>query len=166
MSKLTTEERFWAKVRKGEPDECWEWQAGKCPFGYGFFFDGVGDRRAHRYSWVLQNGPIEGGLFVLHRCDNPPCVNPRHLFLGTHQDNSDDKMAKGRGGHPSGDLTPPETRARGERHGRARITSADAAEIRGLYRDGATPTSLSKRYGLGRSTINHILKGHTWVHVR
>jgi hypothetical protein len=88
-------ERFWARVRKGP--ECWEF-AGPTRKGYGQL--GVGSGRhisAHRISWELANGPIPDGMQVLHTCDNPPCVNPAHLFLGTHQDNMDDMVAKGRG---------------------------------------------------------------------
>jgi hypothetical protein len=93
--------RFWAKVRKG--DGCWEWQASRNSSGYGWFrFGPQGSRTptgAHRVSYVLTKGPIPEGMQVLHRCDNPPCVNPSHLFLGTNDDNHADKVAKGR--HPN-----------------------------------------------------------------
>lgn len=92
-------ELFWTKVRKGE--SCWEWQASVNSSGYGWFR--FGEKRtptgAHRVAYVLANGPIPDGLQVLHRCDNPPCVNPTHLFLGTNGDNHADKLAKGR--HPN-----------------------------------------------------------------
>jgi hypothetical protein len=87
--------RFWSKVDKS--GECWVWTAkALCENGYGRFYVGKKPLRAHRYSWELANGPITDGLFVCHRCDNPPCVNPAHLFLGTHQDNMQDMVAKGR----------------------------------------------------------------------
>src|ERR1700756_2891954 len=92
------EDRFWAKVAKGPG--CWEWQGKRHYKGYGHFtVRGQGRRRtlkAHRVSWELANGPIPEGLHVLHSCDNPPCVNPDHLFLGTDMDNVHDRDAKGR----------------------------------------------------------------------
>jgi len=91
------EERFWAKVEK--TDDCWLWTGATFGDGYG----NCSRLRAHRVSWELANGPVPGGLCVLHHCDRPLCVRPRHLFLGTRKDNSDDKIAKGRHywGHPS-----------------------------------------------------------------
>lgn len=89
--------RFWAKVNK--TPTCWLWTANRLPKGYGVI--NVGGRAgsqqlAHRVSWELHFGPIPDGLWVLHRCDNPPCVRPDHLFLGTVQDNVDDMVTKGR----------------------------------------------------------------------
>ncbi len=103
-------DRFWEKVDKRGPDECWEWTAGRATstlwtkgkpkFDYGIFHRGSEDEyqavQAHRMSWELHNGSIPDSLFVCHTCDNPPCVNPGHLFLGTHLDNMRDRKAKGR----------------------------------------------------------------------
>ncbi len=95
-------ERFWAKVLIAEGDGCWEWQRGRFPKGYGRVAlprhgnDTQPQEGAHRIAWLLTNGPIPDGLWVLHRCDNPPCCRPDHLFLGTLQDNVDDMVAKGR----------------------------------------------------------------------
>lgn len=87
--------RFWEKVRKS--DGCWEWTAGRLGGRYGDFMVGVGDHRsAHRYSWELHFGPIPVGMNVCHHCDNPGCVRPDHLFIGTQKDNLRDMQGKGR----------------------------------------------------------------------
>ena len=90
-------ERFWSKVQRGGPDECWPWIAGTSHRGYGAFYLDHGMHQSHRVSWELTHGPITDGLHVLHTCDNPPCVNPAHLFLGTDRDNARDSVAKGHG---------------------------------------------------------------------
>jgi len=89
-------DRFWSKVAKAGAGDCWPWSASTVRGGYGKFSIESRYVQAHRLSWVLAHGQISGALLVLHRCDNPPCVNPSHLFLGTHLDNVIDMYAKGR----------------------------------------------------------------------
>lgn len=106
---LTVDQRFWAKVRIGKPDECWPWQGARLPardgrLPYGTFDMGSGraDRQcttAHRVAWILTSGPIPDGLLVCHHCDNPPCCNPAHLFLGDQSANMQDCVAKDRFNH-------------------------------------------------------------------
>ncbi len=147
---------FWSKVRKGAPDECWEWQAGRTvqsgnrgPAGYGVF--SYQNRRvgAHRWSWEYANGPIPEGMSVCHTCDNPPCVNPAHLFVGDAFANMGDAAAKGR--MPSG-----------ERNDRAVLTEADVREIRALRRAGVPYKVLVARFGVTDGNIGHIVTGRSW----
>lgn len=161
----TLEERFWEKVdRSGGPDACWEWQAYRSKPGYGYFkVDGCVSH-AHRIAWSLSNSSSPQGLCVCHRCDNPPCCNPAHLFLGTLADNNADMVAKGRNvvvtGDRHGSRLHPERRPRGERHWKARFTDDTIAEIRRVYE--ATRVSqrkLARQYGISYSHMSAILCG-------
>lgn len=86
-------ERLWSRVELAGPDDCWEWTASRLNRGYGSFAPGM---VAHRVAYEITYGPIPPGLYVMHTCDNPPCSNPRHLRVGTPQENVDDMVAKGR----------------------------------------------------------------------
>ena len=142
------EQRFWSKVAVGEPDECWEWQAARMPRGYGVIGGPV--RYAHRAVWVLTHGEVPAGMHVLHRCDNPPCVNPAHLFLGTHAKNVADMDAKGRRKGP-----------KGETHPAAKLT---AEQVRAIRRECAEVSQrvVAERYGVDPSTVSRIVHGKQW----
>lgn len=147
--------RFWAKVDKRGPDECWPWTGGVDRGGYGQLRVRPGIVRAHRFSRSLHHGPIPLGLEVRHRCDNPPCVNPVHLDIGTRQQNADDMRLRGRanwGCSPRpGELSPT-----------AKLTAVQVAQIRRLWSDGERVTDLALAYGMSKASISMIVNGKRW----
>lgn len=170
--------RFWAKVEKA--DGCWLWRGSLRANGYGRY--GRSGEGTHRIAWVLTNGPIRDSLWVLHCCDNPPCVNPAHLFLGTHQDNMTDRNAKGRQmrGDRHTSRTHPERLARGEMHPSrrgsgylprgeqqhlAKLTQESVTAIRTSRAEGVAPKVLAAKYGVSTAAIWLIVTRKTWKHV-
>lgn len=162
--------RFWDKVMKTE--SCWLWTASsRNKRGYGQLAVHRGDRRrpelAHRLSWELAYGAPPENLFVLHKCDNPKCVRPEHLFLGTHQDNMLDMNRKGRGdrsGLEAGRSFPPPVRL-GEAHGRAKLTVGDVVAIRTARAKGEKLSTIAARYGIHEATVSAIVLRKVWRHV-
>lgn len=146
--------RFWEKVRV--TPGCWLWQASTNPRGYGVFGLHGKTPLAHRVSWELHNQPVPAGLWVLHRCDTPSCVNPDHLWLGTHEENMKDMAAKrrGRSGHPMGVLAY-----------HAKLTAEQARTIRQLRAAGVLQCELAMQFGVHRSTVQEISRGRTYVDV-
>ena len=141
-------ERFWAKVDR--TGSCWLWTASRNRLGYGQIF--IRGKSllgmAHRVSWELANGPIPEGLLVCHHCDNPPCVNPDHLFLGTDRDNARDAIRKGR-----------------MKHGRpttAKLTDASAAAIHVALAIGTSKAELARRFSVSETLIYNIATGRAW----
>jgi hypothetical protein len=155
------EAHFWSKVdRSGGPDACHLWTAGRFNTGYGAHkLDGQ-NRGAHRIAWALTHGPIPLGLWVLHRCDNPPCCNPRHLRLGTPAENSAD-MAKKRRAR-SGDRARAGLLIAGERHYQTKMTDALALMVRASREKGSV---LARELGVTPNVICRIRKRHTFRHI-
>lgn len=146
-------ERFWPKVRRG--DGCWEWTACKTMHGYGrISVFRRGPQKAHRVAWELTHGPIPAGKHVLHSCDNPACVRPDHLRLGTHLDNMRDMFARGR------------RVARADKNNAWKLTADDVREIRRLYAGGGiTQRELGRRYGVSGAYIGDVVAGKAWAYV-
>ena len=137
-------ERFWEKVNVCSPDDCWEWKAFRSEWGYGLLNVNGHPESAHRISYELHFGCIPDGMFVCHKCDNPPCVNPSHLWLGTHQDNTDDRTQKSR-------------QPVGENHPSAKLTDIQVIEIRERYAQGEFQRDLAIEYGVAQSNISQIV---------
>jgi len=144
-------ERFWSKVQVGKPDECWPWMAarggrdsrGQITIGNRLHF-------AHRIAWELTNGPIPKKMCVLHSCDNPPCCNPGHLFLGTQADNIRDAFAKGR------------LSGKGEKNSHARLTELDVAKIRQQFSSGLTKKTIADLWNLKLGHVCDIINRRIW----
>lgn len=149
------EERFWEKVEMIPFHACWEWMGAINHNGYGSFGRGrkrEGQVRAHRFSWELHNGAIPDGMVVCHRCDNPSCVRPDHLFLGTIAENNRDCAHKGRNYN-------------GPRPQSAKLKAVQVQEIRMLHASGRTLRSIAKHYGVTHENIRAIVHRRTWRHV-
>jgi hypothetical protein len=147
-------ERFWRWVKVGSDSECWEWQGNRSRIGYGSFrYEGC-RQQAHRVAWQLKIGVIPDGLWVLHRCDNPPCCNPAHLFLGDNLINTQDKERKDRGHHP-----------RGSAHCRAVITEATALRIMVAIMHGDQDKEIATAHSVSRDIVTDIRRYHTWSHL-
>jgi hypothetical protein len=150
------EERFWANVQIG--DSCWEWAAARDPDGRGTIHAGGHSGRkliAPRVAWELMRGPIPPGMFVCHNCpggDNPGCVNPGHLFLGTDRENKADMCKKG-------------LNAKGSRQGEAKLCEPLVRVLRRAHEMGATCRFMSRLFGVGAPTMWKAVHRETWKHV-
>jgi hypothetical protein len=152
-SKGTVVDRFWRYVIKGAPETCWEWVGRIHEGGYGHFTANKGKQwQAHRFSWVLVNGEIPSGMFICHKCDNRKCVNPEHLFLGTHNDNMQDMINKGR-----------QNKVFGESHCRAILTKENVVAIR---QSKESYKILAEKYSVSCSTIVLAANGTNWKDVK
>jgi hypothetical protein len=151
----TVDERFWPKVDRRGPDECWPWTGALNDHGYGVFNpDGRHSGptvKAHRFVLGL-TGPEFAAALIRHSCDNPPCVNPAHLSTGTHADNAADMVSRQR-------------QARGSRSGMSKLTEDQVAEIRTRVAAGELQRVVAADYGVSRPTISRIVNRKGWLHV-
>ena len=153
MPAKNTPDKFWSMCEKRE-NSCWEWSKCLHKDGYGQLNYHRKYWLAHRLAWALTNGEIPPGMCVCHKCDNPKCINPDHLFLGSHADNMNDMKKKGRRKGINA----------GEANGRAKITQRIADEMRRKYKEGGhTQMQLSAMYGLSQPTVSLILLNKAWV---
>lgn len=149
--KRPPEERFWEKVNKTEI--CWEWMGYRDRTGYGSFgYAHQHNKMAHRYSWEIHFGEIPQGLKVLHHCDNPPCVRPDHLFVGTQIDNINDMMSKGR-------------KAVGVDSGVAKLTEDQVKYILNYPWRRKLHKELAAELGVAVTTVNHVRRRKSWKHI-
>lgn len=150
---IPPEVRFWNFVNKAEEDECWEWGGGSNPVGYGKFWLKGKTVYAHRFSYALHNGielsNLSPDIEIMHSCDNPKCVNPKHLSLGDALANAQDKVRKGRS-------------LKGEKHNLAKLTAEDVFYIRNSK---APYSHLASKFGVAKSTIAAVKNGVNWKHL-
>lgn len=157
--KARVEARFWAKVDRS--GECWTWTGYIQTNGYAKFHLDGRPRWAHRVAWLLTHGPVPEGLLVCHHCDNPRCVRPDHLFLGTVQDNALDMVHKGRCGSWEG---APHLE-RGEARYNVRLNPERVREIRRRHAAGATLADLARAFQVNSGTIYNVVTRRRWKHV-
>ena len=157
--------RFWEKVDQRDPDDCWVWIGSKTPLGYGHISKDNKTIYSHRLSWILHFGEIPDGLFVLHQCDNPSCINPAHLFLGTQLDNVHDRDQKGRGNWNYNNRANPR---RGENHCSSKLTNEIVWEAREAIKSGDkfALKKMAQRYGVSYTTIWKAARGYRWGHLK
>jgi hypothetical protein len=177
VMRLSVADRFWSKVDKSAgPDGCWLWIGGVTPEGYGSFR--LPDRHvpAHKYAYELSAGPLPAGVLVCHKCDIAyplgdltyrRCVNLSHLWEGTNQENTADRHAKGRDarGIRQGTHTRPETRARGERNGHAKLSDGEVREIRRRRAGGELLISIARNLGISTAEVSKVALRQAWAHV-
>ncbi len=154
-TKNRVRDRFWSKVNIKSDSECWEWSAGLLSKRYGGFYINGKTCRSHRIAWELHFGDIPDNLCVCHECDNPKCVNPNHLFLGTHTDNMQDMIRKGRGAKGVYRINNP------------KLSPDQIIEIRIKYAAGkCSQENLGRRYNISETQIGRIVRGEQWPHVQ
>ena len=160
----TLEERFWEKVDKKSDDECWGWLGCLDREGYGeIYCKAIPHFKAHKISWLIYFGKsIPNGICVLHKCDNPKCVNPNHLYLGTQKDNAKDREERDRGNRRF--LYGKEHPQHGEKHWSNKLSEKDVKEIRQLWATGDyTLRELGKKFSVSHGLINNINHGRKWA---
>jgi len=151
---MTIESRFWNNVPMREEGKCWNWHGAKLKDGYGQIKIAGSPVQAHRLSWSMINGEIPEGMVIRHTCDNPSCVNPAHLLIGTHKDNIADKYARGR--NPS---------QVGSDNNCSKLTESDVASIKDRLSIGERQRDIAEAFGITQSQVSNIATGKQWGHV-
>lgn len=146
------EQRLWAKVEKSPDSHCWLWTGSKNKSGYGVIKAAGKPLQVHRVVYQMFYGLIERDRCVRHRCDRPSCCNPKHLKLGSNQDNVDDRTLRGRS-------------AKGSKQTTAKLTECDVEEIIKELRGSSTIEAIAENYGVVRSVVSRINTGKAWTHV-
>lgn len=166
ISELSKEQKF-EKLKKSfekhvlRQEGCWSWKGPITKSGYPVMScrPEIGSDRGHKASWLIHKGEIPQYMCVCHSCDNPICTNPDHLWLGTHQENNDDKMNKGRNR-----WAPPPVK-KGEENASSKLKEEQVREIKAFLKSGRSSYSLGKQFGVAKITIQRINRGETWAHV-
>lgn len=148
------EQMFWERVEKRGQDDCWQWTGTLSKRGYGAIKYDHRSLRASHISYELHFGSIPNGLVICHTCDNPGCVNPKHLFAGTQLENMQDCHRKGRYSPVDGQLNP-----------NSKLTESDVIEIRRLAANGESQAALARQFGVTKANINDIVHRHRWKHI-
>lgn len=159
-------ELFWLLVNMKTQEECWEWQDVRNKGGYGLFTVNYRPLQATRVSYLLSYGQDPLNMVVRHKCDNPPCVNPWHLELGSQKENMQDAVLRGRiaNGSRNGSVTKPESRPRGVRNGISKLNDAAVVHIRERYAAGDTCEALAREFEVMGSLVARIVHGKIWTH--
>lgn len=147
-------QKFYSNIRINPETGCWEWAGLRDKKGYGIFKALGFTHRANRFSWLLHKGEFPNELYVCHKCDNPPCVNPDHLFLGTQKDNMQDMVRKGRNADSKGIKNP-----------RASLYDDAIIQIRKLWDLGESVKEIAIHFCVPKSTVQKIISNETWTHL-
>lgn len=145
-------QRFWDKVKIETFFDCWEWKACKDRWGYGATTANGVFTKSHRLAWTIVYGPIKKGMFICHKCDNPGCCNPTHLFVGTHKDNMRDMVSKKRF-------------AKGEKNGSSKLQGSQVKKIRRLAQDGVSNNEIALRYKISKHHVIDLVNRVYWKHI-
>lgn len=146
-------QRFWSKIDRRGPDECWEWKQVRKE-GYGAFCYGDKRIKAHRLSFMMHHRPLYEGEYVCHTCDNPPCVNPNHLWAGTHAQNMADMAAKGRSNS---------SQKTGEGNSNSTLTIPEVMAIRVLWRNHLPQSQIATFLGCSKATVSLVCNEGRWA---